>query len=209
MKRKENHSGGEKENGFRYKPFFYFDIIHILTAVYFIVFAFAENADVSYEASVGFTEILFSLALIVFADFIAEGKEAGEEALRYYSFAWMLAAAGLAVPALCSIPFLAANETSVASDTVFGYGGLILSLLALASFVCSAVLAPHNKKQSPWLFLGMLFVSLLVLLELASTIFFPETEDIGRLILSIIKEAAPAIPLAFGFIDLAKAKNDI
>ncbi len=204
----------EKNEQFSELGFFFYDVIHIITAIIILITLFATEAkeistnpllklDFTVECINEFTEIILGALLMFFAFFIYKNVDVKMERFAY-NFAFVIASIALLIPSISNIV-----------DVIVSSGrGVLLPLLQIIFPLGAMVvfcLALFRLKKNLHIWSRMLLIGMGCMLLSA---FSDITEMIVKLlegaefewimVVELIALLAPVLPMVFGIRDFKK-----
>lgn len=204
-----------EENGqFSELGFFFYDVIHIVTAVIILITLFATKAEAistnvllrgefAIECINEFAEIILGALLMFFAFFIYKNVDVKIERFAY-TFAYVIASIALLLPSISNIVDVIVNS---GRDVILPLLQIIFPLGAMVMF--SLALFQMKNKLHLWsrmLLIGMVCMLLSGMSDITEIIVkLAEGEEFEWImIVEFIALLAPILPIVFGIKDLKK-----
>lgn len=204
-----------EENGqFSELGFFFYDVIHIVTAVIILITLFATKAEAistnvllrgefAIECINEFAEIILGALLMFFAFFIYKNVDVKIERFAY-TFAYVIASIALLLPSISNIVDVIVNS---GRDVILPLLQIIFPLGAMVMF--SLALFQMKNKLHLWsrmLLIGMACMLLSGVSDITEIIVkLAEGEEFEWImIVEFIALLAPILPIVFGIKDLKK-----
>ena len=179
-----------------------YDFIHLICSSIVLGLAYATREGVWYiEVAKASSEIAFSLLLVAFIVSMVRQRRKGDEVIldKAYFFAWLTAAAGLALSSSCMIPYLLmGSEAQVLLEIEITCFSLSIVFVA-GAFVCffvALMLANGRIAKHVMAIVGMALLAVSIPLCVAGDCFYDHS-PVDR-VFTIIADLAPIFAIAGG-----------
>ena len=196
----------KKRSQFRFIGFTIYDIIHIVFALFFIIYAFVEREH-GFEIALAeeFSQLILAVILIGFLEVLRKENADAVELRNYFTFAWLIASSAQLIP-------LSIQTSEYLLEKDFGASGIIvyiaafLSLAGFISFFFGIVRAKQGTKwKSSTIAAVCMFVTVVPLSIVHLFAFQPFSWVI---IMKLIVNLAPLFPAGFAINAFIQAEKD-
>ena len=199
----------KRQNEYNFLGFAIFDFVHIIAAIYLLVHVLRHHEGEALELSECIIEIVLSLALIGFIDALAEKRD-GPPDNRFFTYAWLLASASLAIPSIINGFYLSEIEDTTA--LAFKISLLCIDVTMFLLFFLSMFTSKYIRLWKVFLYLGMILFGIS---GIVGTVGFSLLEafhesgiHIAADIISLIKNTIPVVPSVLGLISLYRVDTE-
>lgn len=180
-----------------------FDALHISFGIVFIIIALINKGE-DYLTTIGceLLELIFAVILIGFIDLLAEKNQNHGQNDRYYTFAWLVAAASLLANVAMKLPLKLLEEDVTLRivfifQTVFTFLGFLFFFIGLFSVMGS-------KKWTILIFTGVIMIGFSLPFSIWASII--ETDGYMT-VLESIASFAPLAPTFFAILSFHNGKK--
>ena len=195
----ENESN-EREFLPTFLGFTIYDLIHLICSSILLGLAYAHRSgDWLVEASKASAEIMISLLLVAFILTMAKKRENPKEVEKAFYFAWLTAAAGLALSSSCMIPYLieeAAWRVPVDPELACFGVAIGLTFTAFILFFASLFVRPEKMPKHVLCVVAMFLILLSVPLSIVGDCLYNH-EPFERVV-AILVDLAPLFMIGIG-----------
>lgn len=182
-----------------YIGFTIFDAIHIICGIVLIVLGCRSNPIDAFAIAEHSVIILLSILLIAYIAALAKPSHDHDAFHGAYTYAWLVATAGIIVPSLFSIPYIAMGEWEF---SVYAAIGLEVAALVVAAIIFAIffLVLFNYRKQKFWRRAIWLPLSLIILLSILLFVseFFVDV-SVEERVFDCVEDLAPIIPAVLGF----------
>lgn len=195
----------KKESHLSFISFTIFDILHVLLAIFFLVYSLiVKEPGYKEDIAESIIILIFAALLISFVDALAKGNANSTSFRKYYSYAFVCASAALLVPLAMVFPH-EIETLSAPEEILESLSFIVIAISMILFFVCIFM----KKEAAIWRIIMLIAIVLFLLyvpLMVTATIMQEEGSVIIR-IFKIIHFLTPLCPGIVGLIRMARKKE--